>query len=150
MSKNFVETIIGAIVILVAAWFIVVFASKTGNISVASDNYDLIAKFENADGVSSGSAVKIGGVKIGVITKQNLDPKTYYAILTVSINNGIKIPKDSNAKIVSDGLLGAKYISIIPGGDEAMLSKGEEIKFTQSSVNLESLISKMIFNDDKK
>lgn len=145
MKRNIIETVIGAFVLMVAAGFIFFAYSNVGT-GVASDSYTIFAQFERIDGLTNGSDVRVGGVKIGTVTKETLDPQTYLARVDMSIHNTVKLPKDSSAQIVSDGLLGSKYIAIIPGADEGMLAANEEIKYTQSSVNLETLIGKMMFS----
>ena len=146
MKKNILETIVGAFVLIIAIYVGIIFISKSSNFKSSKDEFSLLAKFENADGIEQGSDVKIGGVKIGTILNKSVDYKSYNAILKFSIDKNLKIPDDSTAKIDSSGLLGDKHLSIVPGGSENMLALNEEIKYTQSSVNLETLIGKMIFS----
>lgn len=150
MKRNIFETIIGAIVLCVALGFIVI-AYQSGKVS-SSDGYQLFAKFDQADGLNVGSDARVSGLKVGSVTKLVIDPKTYLAIATITVENDVKLPKDTTAKIVSDGLLGGKYLSLVPGGDPEMLKQNEQIQFTQSSINLEQLIGKFAFGgvDDKK
>ncbi|OFW86729.1 MAG: outer membrane lipid asymmetry maintenance protein MlaD, partial [Alphaproteobacteria bacterium RIFCSPHIGHO2_01_FULL_40_8] len=115
-----------------------------------SGGYHLVAKFDNVDGIANGSDVKISGVKIGTVENQFLDETDFRAALKLNIDSSIKLPSDSSAKIASEGLLGSKYLAINPGGDEEMLMDGEEIAFTQSSVNLEELLGKFIFGSENK
>ncbi len=145
MNKNMIETLIGALVLAIAAWFLMFFMKHNTGFSVSKDRYNLVAKFEQADGISVGTPVRIGGVKIGVITGESLDPNTYFAVITLSVDDKVKIPVDSTAKISSDGLIGTKYLSIVPGADDQMLTNNGELKYTQSSINLETLIGKMVF-----
>jgi phospholipid/cholesterol/gamma-HCH transport system substrate-binding protein len=127
------------------------FSYKTAGIKSSAHNYNLKAKFAAADGINAGSDIRISGVKVGHIDKITLDRNSYFAIAELSIDRTVILPKDSSAKIVSDGLLGSKYISLVPGADEVNLTNGEEIKFTQSTINIEALISKFMFNaGDKK
>lgn len=142
------ETIIGFIVILCAAAFLT-FALKITNTKTVS-KYDLKAKFENVDGILVGSDVKISGIKIGAVTNQYIDNETYTAIVTVSIDKEIKLPEDSAAKIVTSGLVGSKFLEIEPGAEDAMLKPGDEIKYTQSTINLEDLISRFVFKSNDK
>lgn len=146
MNKNMIETLTGAFVLIVAGWFLLFFMEHNTGVSVSDDNYNLIAKFEQADGIAVGTPVRIGGVKVGVVTGEELDPKTYFAIVKISIKKNIKVPADSIAKISSEGLVGGKYFAITPGADDQMLVAGGEIQYTQSSLNLETLIGKMIFS----
>jgi phospholipid/cholesterol/gamma-HCH transport system substrate-binding protein len=151
MQKNIVETLIGAVVLFVAVFFLL-FAYKSSNIS-NGDGYAITAKFDNASGVSLGSDVRIGGIKVGVVSDLGLDKTTYQALVTMQIRKSTLVPKDSSASIVGDGLLGGKYVQLIPGGDEAMLAAGDTINYTQSAVNLEEMIGKFVFSGggvDKK
>jgi phospholipid/cholesterol/gamma-HCH transport system substrate-binding protein len=148
MKNNLFEVIIGAFVLVCAAYFFFFSFNKSG-VSTSS-TYQISAEFENIDGISSGSDVKISGVKIGSVDKQKIDPESYMAVVTLNINNGIRLPSDSSAKIGSSGLLGGKYISIEIGAEEEMLQSGDAIEFTQSSVNLEELLGKFIFNSKEE
>jgi len=142
---NFFDFLVGTIVLGIAITFFTI-SFKSSKIS--SDNgYKILAKFDNADGINIGSDIKISGVKIGTISEQNLDAESFQAVLKFNIYNHIKIPTDSSAKIVSEGLLGSKYIAITPGGDDEFMKEGQEINFTQSSINFEELLGKFIFND---
>lgn len=144
MSGNLVETLIGAVVLAVAAFFLV-FAYNKADIATVS-GYPLMAKFEKVDGVSIGTDVMLGGIKIGTVSGQHLDTKEYVAVLELSISDDIQLPDDSAVKITSDGLLGGKYLSIQPGGSVDYLESGGEILFTQGSVDLTELIGKAIYN----
>ncbi len=146
MSRNMLETLTGAFVLLVATWFLLFFMRHNTGLNIENDQYSLFAKFDQADGISVGTPVRISGVKVGVITSEHIDPKSYFAVINFSVSKDIKIPTDSTAKISSEGLIGGKYLSIIPGGDDNILKSGEEVRFTQSSINLETLIGKMIFS----
>jgi phospholipid/cholesterol/gamma-HCH transport system substrate-binding protein len=144
MQRNMLETAIGAIVLAVAGVFLF-FAYSSANVRV-SGGYAVKAKFDNAAGISIGSDVRIGGIKIGVVEAMNLDPNTYQAVIAMQIKPDTKLPADTTAAVVADGLLGSKYIDIAPGGDDKMLAEGGTIQFTQSSVNLEQLIGKFVFS----
>lgn len=151
MSRNAVETVMGAVVLLVAGGFLA-FAYNSSNLR-PSEGYKVSAKFQNVTGLGIGSDVKIGGIKIGTVSGQSLDPQTFQAIIEMSLRRDIKLPDDSTASVSSEGLLGGKFVDIVPGGSETELSEGGQIRFTQSSVNLEELIGKMVFSgggvDDK-
>ena len=143
MFRNYVETLLGAAVLAVALGFL---AWAYGR-SDAGDpgGYTLRAKFDRVDGLETGGDVRISGIKVGRVLAQELDPATFRAQVTFSIRNGIELPADSSAAIVSSGLLGGKYLSVAPGGDDRILADGGEINLTQSSVNLEDLIGRYIF-----
>lgn len=150
MRHNIVESIIGAVVLLIAASFIML-SYRSGNLSSTNGGYILRAQFTNIGNLNIGSDVRLGGIKVGTITNQYLDPANYWAVVEINVNNTIKLPRDSSAAIVSDGLLGSKYLSLEPGASEEYLSAGDLIEYTQNSVNLESLIAKFAFGGvDKK
>lgn len=148
MRRNAIETIIGAVVLVVAAVF-VVFAYSSADIA-AVRGYEVTAKFDRVDGVRDGTDVRLSGIKVGTVVGQVLEPDTYFAVLTFSIDNAIQLPTDTSAKIVSDGLLGGKYVALEPGADEAMLKNGGEITHTQSAINIEDLVSRYIFSTSEK
>jgi phospholipid/cholesterol/gamma-HCH transport system substrate-binding protein len=144
MQKNILETLMGAVVLLVAATFLV-FAYNGSQVHVEK-GYVVNGRFSNASGISLGSDVRIGGIKVGVVSDLSLDPASYEAVVSMNVRNDTKIPKDSSAAIVSSGLLGEKYIQITPGGDDKMLAAGDKIQFTQSAINLEEMIGKFMFS----
>lgn len=148
MKQNIIETFMGAFVIAVALIFVYISYSG-GHIKTGGETYSIYAKFNEVGGVSTGSDVRIGGVKIGTVSRQFLDTNSYRAVLKLTIQDNIQLPSDSSAAIVSDGLIGNKYVAIIPGSDEQMLAPKGEITFTQDSVSLESLIGKFAFGSLK-
>lgn len=152
MKVNILETITGAAVVAISALLLFYGYSQTRN--SGDEGYTVIAKFSKADGLVEGSDVKIGGIKIGSVSQMKLDPERYTAIVKMQINKDVKLPTDTSAAIISQSLLGGKYLDLQPGGDEEMLKNGDEIQQTQSSVILESLIGQLIFSSkegkDKK
>lgn len=144
MRANHIETVMGIVVLAVAGGFLT-FAYNSSHMPTQS-GYTVTAKFDSVDGLGTGSDVRIGGVKIGTVSDIRLEPNTYKAAVSIGVGKDVKIPADSTAAIVSDGLLGGKYLSITPGGDENNLKSGEVIPYTQSSVNLEQLIGKFMFS----
>jgi phospholipid/cholesterol/gamma-HCH transport system substrate-binding protein len=150
MQNNFFETLVGFFVLSVAGIFL--YFAYSVNASNIGKSYQLNAKFDRIDGLSVGNSVKLSGVKVGTVSSINIDPQTYRALVGFSVRNDIHLPLDSSADIVSDGLLGGKYIHLAPGAESDMLKENEYLEFTQSAVNLESLISKFMFSgsNDKK
>jgi phospholipid/cholesterol/gamma-HCH transport system substrate-binding protein len=142
--RNAVEVLSGAVVLLVAAGFLGYALAHSGRSAVSG--YTLNAKFDHIDGLPVGSDVRMAGVKVGSVVKARIDPQSYLAVVTLSVRDGLKLPKDSSATINSDGLLGGKYLSLSPGGDTTMLQPGQTITITQSSVSLEQLLGKFIFS----
>jgi phospholipid/cholesterol/gamma-HCH transport system substrate-binding protein len=144
MTGNVIETVMGGVVLVVAALFLF-FAYTTSQVG-AVQGYQLTAQFERVGSLRDGSAVRIAGVKVGSVVSETLDPKTFLATVTMSIDPAYKLPDDTVAEIVSNGLLGEQYMSLVPGGDEQTITPGGQIKFTQSPVSLENLIGQMIFS----
>ncbi|MBL8805574.1 MAG: outer membrane lipid asymmetry maintenance protein MlaD [Rhodospirillales bacterium] len=144
MGKNLVETLMGAVVLVVAGMFLM-FAYSTADIRPVR-GYSVTAKFKQIDGVRLGTDVKLSGIKIGTVSGQMLDPETYQAVLTLTVDSAIKLPVDTVAQISSEGLLGGNFVQLVPGAEDRMLKAGGEIKFTQPPINLTQLLGKFIFN----
>ncbi|MDD9901918.1 MAG: outer membrane lipid asymmetry maintenance protein MlaD [Alphaproteobacteria bacterium] len=148
MQRNVVETVLGAVVIAVAAGFLFFFYSAT-DIRPAN-GYEISASFSKIDGLDTGSTVRVSGVKVGKVTDFRLDPESYTAIVTMNIDNGVKLPLDTAAVIASGGLLDGKFLSLEPGADTEMMEPGDRIQFTQSTPGLEQLLGQVIFSMNKK
>jgi len=144
MHSSLVETLIGAIVVVVAAGFLVYGYSvaDVGNVN----GYRVTAEFDRVDGLATGSDVRMSGIKIGTVVSQELNARTYFAVITMSLRPDIELPVDTSAKITSEGLLGANYVSLTPGGSDDMLGDGGEIQFTQGSVDLIGLVGQALFS----
>ena len=142
MKKNYLESILGFMTLLLALTFLFKF------IDVNTENnstYELSAKFLKAGGVVIGNDVKMRGVKIGVVKNVALD-EDYFAVVNFSIYEGISVPRGSIVKIASDGILGNKYLSIMPDGDlNDTLEVKEEIKNVEDYESIEDQVSKIIF-----
>lgn len=134
------ETMVGAIVALVAVAFLVFAVARAGQ-GETSGGYKLVASFDRVDGVAVGSDVRLSGVKIGTVSTVGLDPQDYRAKVTLAVDPTVKVPADSSAKIASDGLLGGAYVAIEPGGAAEMLPSGGQIENTQGSVDLITLFA---------
>ncbi|MDP3371900.1 MAG: outer membrane lipid asymmetry maintenance protein MlaD [Candidatus Paracaedibacteraceae bacterium] len=148
-SNNIIETLLGIFVVLVAAYF-AYFAYSSGQAGRSFKGYTISAKFMRIDGLHVGSDVKISGVKIGTIKSLEIDPKTYQANVVLYIDGKLKIPTDSSAAVVSEGLLGGKYIAIEPGADSEVLANKGIIMDTESSVNFETLLNKFLFSKSEE
>ena len=105
-----------------------------------------MAKFDRVDGLTIGSDVKMSGIKIGTVTSQTLDPETYQAVVDMNIASQYKIPEDSTARVATESLLGGNYLELQPGGSPDMLASGDQIEYTQGSVDLMGLIGQAIFS----
>ncbi len=138
------EIATGAVILAIAAGFFAYALAHSG--AAPSGGYPLHADFDSVAGLPVGSDVRLAGVKVGRVVTETINPDTYLAEVTFTVADGIRIPKDSSAAVVSEGLLGGYYLLLQPGGDSAMLPPGGRIGITQSPVNLETLLGKFIFS----
>ena len=144
MKSNTFEALIGVVVIIFTIIFLFLgFQSMRFN---NEQNYNVSAVFNRIDGIKLGSDIRMSGIKIGTVSNQELDNITFQAKVLMSINSDILIPDDSSAKITTDGLLGGNYISIEPGGNDIYLESGDEILFTQGSIDLIGLVGEALFS----
>ncbi|MEM8554294.1 MAG: outer membrane lipid asymmetry maintenance protein MlaD [Pseudomonadota bacterium] len=143
MSHNVTEVAVGGAVLAVAAGFLFYMMSSTGSVG-ASAGYDLNATFRSAQGVSVGTDVRMAGVKIGTVTDMALNPTTFRADTTISIQEGIELPDDTALVISSEGLLGGNFVEVLPGGSPFNLEPGDQVTETQGAVDLISLMMKFV------
>jgi phospholipid/cholesterol/gamma-HCH transport system substrate-binding protein len=140
-QNNTVETIIGAIVVIVAAAFIVFAYRSTG--AGGLTGYEIRADLPRADGLNVGTDVRLSGIKVGTVSDLTLKPN-YLVTVHMRIRKDVQIPTDSSLVVTSTGFLGSSYLSISPGGDEGMLKDGGQITHTQGSVDLMGLVGRFI------
>ncbi|WP_207461926.1 outer membrane lipid asymmetry maintenance protein MlaD [Azospirillum sp. SYSU D00513] len=144
MRRNVIETVLGGVVLAVAAFFLV-FAYRSADLRRV-DGYEVTASFSSISGLQSGADVRISGVKVGSVTGLTLDDKTYQAVVHLSVDPAIKLPKDTAAIVASESLLGGKYLQLEPGGDPDMIEPNGRIEYTQSTPGLEQLLGQVIFS----
>jgi phospholipid/cholesterol/gamma-HCH transport system substrate-binding protein len=143
-KRNAGELIAGAVVLAAAAGFLGYAVANTGRTSVSG--YTLRAAFDNITGISVGSPVRLAGVQVGSVTGALIDPQSYRAVLTFTVQPSVKLPDDSSAEIATEGLLGGNSLSLTPGGSNKMLADGGRITITQSAASIEQLLGKFIYN----
>ncbi len=143
MTRNLIETVMGAVVLAVAGLFIY-FAYTNAEVG-AVRGYEVSAAFFKIGGLNTGSDVRISGVKVGSVVDRRLDPTTYDAIVVMSIANDVKLPEDTVAAIASEGPLGGKYVRLEPGSAKTYLASGDRLKETRSFRSLEDQVGEIIF-----
>ncbi|MCX8118139.1 MAG: outer membrane lipid asymmetry maintenance protein MlaD [Desulfobacterota bacterium] len=110
---------------------------------VGGKGYEIYALFSNSGGVKEGSSIVIAGVEVGRVKSVSLE--NYQARIVMTFPEAIKIQEDAIASIKTKGLVGEKFIEITPGGSEVFIPPGGRIRETQPAVDLEDLISKLVF-----
>lgn len=133
--------------VMIGAAALLFLALKAGNLLNLNfdPTYQVTAKFDNIGGLKPHSAVRSAGVVVGRIESIGFDPKSFQALVVMSLQTRYGFPKDSSAKILTSGLLGEQYVGVEPGGDPKNLAAGDVITQTQSAVVLETLIGQLIY-----
>ena len=143
MGRHAIETIMGSVVLIVAAMFLI-FAWNTADIQRV-EGYELKASFLKVGGLSTGGDVRISGIRVGSVTDTHLDAQTYQANVSMSIKPDIELPTDTKAVVSSDGLMGGAFVRLEPGSSENMIEQGGRITNTQDLKSLEELVGEVIF-----
>ena len=147
MRYSLVEILLGAVVLLTAIGFLIL---GMQSINSQKDGYNISLIFGSTTGLKNGDDVKISGINVGKITKLELNQEDYNAKVDIIINNNVKIPDDSSAKITSSSLLGGNFLDIIPGSSEQNLEPSDTIYDTTDLVSFTDLLGKVIFSGNKK
>jgi phospholipid/cholesterol/gamma-HCH transport system substrate-binding protein len=144
MTRNTIETVMGAVVLIVAGVFLWMAYAVT-NIQ-SSDGLILKAEFGAIGGLNIGDDVRISGIKVGKVIDTTLNPKTYGATVMIAVDERISLPVDSAARIAASSLLGGNHVDILPGFEEDFLQSGAVIFDTRDPVNLTDLLGKAVFS----
>lgn len=132
----------------IGALFFLTTQTTGGDDFNASEVYEVQARFQNVGSLKRRAPVSMAGVTIGRVTGVAFDGESLEAVVTFVIDEQYdKIPDDSDASVLTSGLLGSQYIGLQPGGSDRYLEDGSEILFTQSAVVLENLIGKFLVRD---
>ena len=147
MNKPVVNTLVGAlIVVLGVAAFL---WSQRGDHREVEAGYQLKASFGSIDGVAKGTKILLTGIPVGEVAGFYYNEERQRAVVLMTIRDGIRIPLDSVVMIVTDGLLGGKYLKIQAGGDSEMMAPGGQFDYTQDSIVFEEILEKVILNAEK-
>lgn len=148
MNRFNVEIVVGLFVILGIA-SLAYLAIKLGDLNFGQNQtYEVSARFKSTSGLKDGAVIEIAGVRIGKVAKIELDNNQYDSVVKLAIDQNVRLQEDSIASIRTSGIIGDKFVNIAPGGSEKFLAAGDEITETESSINLEELVSKYIFQKE--
>lgn len=143
MRRNAIETLLGGVVLTVAVVFLF-FALQSAQVS-AVKGYEVNAIFYKIGGLSNGSDVRINGIKVGSVTDNRLNGQTFDAEVKMSIRPDVKLPVDTVALIASEGLVGNKYIRLLPGTSKKKIPANGKISKTKDFKSLEDQVGEIIF-----
>jgi phospholipid/cholesterol/gamma-HCH transport system substrate-binding protein len=148
MKRTSLELIVGSFLLagfISFAWL----AVKMGDIDpFANETYPLTARFTSISGLKEGTTIELAGVVVGKVNKIELDAGEYEAVVHLNVDKTVELTDDSIASIRTSGIIGDKFIKLTPGGSEIYLEAGDEIDETESSISLEELVSKYIFESE--
>jgi phospholipid/cholesterol/gamma-HCH transport system substrate-binding protein len=146
MQKRTVEIAVGIFVLLGIAALIMLALRVSGlnDIYMRDDGYELTAQFVNVGGLKPKARVSIAGVQVGRVTEITFDRETHRALVKMSIDREVNnLPEDTQARILTAGLLGDNYIGLTPGMNfDEFLAPGGQVTDTHEAIVLEDLIAK--------
>ena len=144
MHRNIIETVMGGVVLIVALFFVVFAFTSAGDVTV--DGYEVTARFDNAAGLTPGTDVRLSGVKVGSVIEQKLDLESFSAIVVMTVQSDLKLPTDTSARVLPDGLLGSNFIELQPGGELENIADGGAIEYTQGAINIVDVAIRSLLN----
>jgi len=143
LKRSTLEVLMGLVVMAGAVTFAML-VYQASNIKSAN-GYLIHAEFGTTGGLSVGDEVRLSGIKVGQIVGQSLDPVTYAARIDIRIENEVKLPSDTSARITAASLLGGNFLELLPGAADDLLSEGTVIFDTRDPVSLSDLLGKIVF-----
>lgn len=149
MAENATEVLVGGLVLAAAVGF-TIYAGQVTGVSRDGGAYELRASFRSVEGVTVGTDVRLAGVKVGTVTRLELNSQTYFADATFSMDERIQLPDDSAVLISSEGLLGGNFVEIQPGGSPFNVEPGGEIIDTQGAVSLITLLLRAFTSEESE
>ncbi|MBI4844454.1 MAG: outer membrane lipid asymmetry maintenance protein MlaD [Nitrospirae bacterium] len=149
MKRINIEVIVG-VFLVVGLTALAYLSVKLGGVSLfGTDEYKVNARFANISGLTENATVEIAGVVVGKVSRINIDTDEYEAVVEMLIKPDIKLQDDTIASIRTQGIIGDKYVKLTPGASEDIIKPGGEIMETESSLVLEELVSKYMFENKK-
>ncbi len=148
MNKINIQLITGMFVVFGILSFSYLAITVAGASFIEQPGYNLTARFTSVSGLRPGAIIEGAGVRIGTVSSIDFDPESFEAIVEMRINEGVLVQEDAIAAIRTQGIIGEKYIKIVPGGFEELLTDGMEVYETESAISLEELVSRYIFQTE--
>ena len=143
LKRSTLEILMGLVVLAGAAIFAVL-VYQASNVKSAN-GYLIHAEFGTTGGLSIGDEVRLSGIKVGQVVGQSLDPVTYGARIDMRIEDALKLPSDTSARITAASLLGGNFLELLPGADDDLMTEGTVIFDTRDPVSLSDLLGKIVF-----
>lgn len=144
-----VEFVVGAFMLVGLACLGYLAVRGAGVEIIGSDRYQMQARFGSVSGLREGAFVEMAGVRIGSVTAIRFDPDRYEALVEFALDPQVRLQQDAIASIRTAGIIGDKFVKLSPGGSQTLLEPGAVIRDTESSISLEELISKYIFESSR-
>ncbi len=148
MNRRKTEFYVGLFVIIGALSAVYLFATLGGANFFQDKYYHVYGMFSSVSGLKTGARVEMAGVKIGIVSDVSIDKEQFLAKVELSIDKNMQLSEDIIASVKTSGIIGQKYIDILPGGSDIMLESGEEIYNTESSLDIESIVRKFVFKKE--
>lgn len=144
MKRATLETIVG-IFVLIGILCLAYLSIKLGKMELfGGDYYQVQADFDTVSGLKSGASVEIAGVEVGRVGRILFEPKSDMAKVYMQIKPGIKLSDDVIASVRTRGIIGDKFVKLSPGGSDKFIPPGGKIRSTESSIDIEEMISHYI------
>jgi phospholipid/cholesterol/gamma-HCH transport system substrate-binding protein len=147
MQRNVLETVMGAVVLLAAAAFLYILYGSSG-VSAPTSGYHLVMRLDQGGSITPGTDVRAAGVKVGTVVKQEFDPKTFQAVITLDIDNSVQLDTDASANVDQDGLLGSSFVSLTLGSDDTMMKDGDTFKHATGAISLAKMLAAVVSPTD--
>lgn len=147
MEKTKLELVVGVFV-LIGIVCLGYLSIKLGKLElIGGDVYEVVAQFNTASGLKSGSAIEIAGVEVGRV--RGISLKDDRAAVVLAVKNSVKLYTDTIASIKTRGIIGEKFLALSPGGGGDPLKPGDTIRDTESGLDLEELVSQYVHGNVK-
>jgi phospholipid/cholesterol/gamma-HCH transport system substrate-binding protein len=144
-----IEIAIGLLIVmgLAALLLLALRVSNLTRIERDGQGYELTAEFLDVGALPVNAPVRVSGVTVGRVARVDLDPETLEARVTLRIGDRYRLPRDTSARIYTQGILGSEYVALRPGADKAVLGNGDRITRTEPALVLEKAIDQFLYGE---